>query len=410
MALSGTRPNIRLACATILAGLLAATAGAWLAVSTAAAATHLGVSVSAGTTSVSLSTPLPAPLAAVHPESVTVKTPTVTAPTVAVEVPVVTVKTPAAPVKPPTVSVKTPSVSVKAPTGPARAPSLPAKAPTMPVKTPTLPTATSPTSSVRVPGTAKSVAGAASSALSGSGSAAGGSAATSGANSGDGSPGDQLSPYYRAPDTGLPRITGASEAGGRIDRSEPARIARERFLRETVKRLEGCLGDLPQRSRLALELRTGLGRSRPLGPRAVAERLHLGIDRFSRLEQKAVVELRAMARMHGCARVTQTVVGALAFVDAGFAGGKGGAASGVEAVRYTSNPSRSSAAKRSGSPSRGWLFGTGIPPTASDAILVLLLLLAGGIALAALAADSAGQGPRHWQWRRRIINRLPWLR
>ncbi len=108
--------------------------------------------------------------------------------------------------------------------------------------------------------------------------------------------------------------------------------------------------------------------------------------------------------------MSEAVAGVLAFIQAGLTGGEGGASSGVEAVRYTSSPSPPLALKRGGPPSPGSLFGDGIPPAASDAILVLILLLTGAISVVAVVADSAGQGPRHWQWRRRIINRLPWLR
>jgi hypothetical protein len=54
----------------------------------------------------------------------------------------------------------------------------------------------------------------------------------------------------------------------------------------------------------------------------------------------------------------------------------------------------------------GRVLGVDVPPVASDLIIVLLLgtLLGGAVVL--LFADAAGKGPRHEEWRRRVINRL----
>ena len=152
------------------------------------------------------------------------------------------------------------------------------------------------------------------------------------------------------------------------------------------------------------------GPSRPLDPRAVAARLHLGVARLPALERKAVAQLRETARTHGCARMSQAVARVLAYIGARFAAQEGGARGGVKDVRFSASPSTLSAGKRDGSSSHVGLFGAGLPSAASDAILVLILLLAGAISVVAVVADGAGQGPRHWQWRRRIINRLPWMR
>jgi hypothetical protein len=285
------------------------------------------------------------------------------------------------------------------------------------VKTPTNPSVAVPPTGSRSGTIGKAVAGlnsgsssSSSSSPSSAGSGASRSAAAAGANSGQSAPGDASTSYGQGPFAGLPTGAGAPGVTRHISRRDRARLAREQSLKETVARLQGCLGELPERSRELLELRTGIGPSRPLDPRAVAARLHLGVARLPALERKAVAQLRKTARTHGCARMTQAVAQVLAFIGAGFAGQDGGARGGVEAVRFTASPSKLSAGERAGSSSHVGLFGAGLPPAASDAILVLILLLAGAISVVAVVADSAGQGPRHWQWRRRIINRLPWLR
>jgi hypothetical protein len=185
-----------------------------------------------------------------------------------------------------------------------------------------------------------------------------------------------------------------------------ARIAsRERTLKALVARLQGCLSELPEGQRELLELRAGTGSSRPLSPRATAAALHVGVARLARLEAKAVGELRNAARTHACGRLASIVAGVAAYLAAAFGeplGPAGAASGGVEAARYEV-PAGLGASRQPGD--RG-LLGSDFSPVPGGAISLLLLLLIAGLALAALIADAAGQGPRHEQWRRRMVGRL----
>jgi hypothetical protein len=199
---------------------------------------------------------------------------------------------------------------------------------------------------------------------------------------------------------------GGAGAGGQV-KGPGARGARERALKALVTELRGCLGALPERSRLALELRTGLAGPQALAPKSAAERLHMGIARFSRLERRAIRELRVTASTHGCAVAPQVLGGLVGFLQAAF-GDEAQPAGGVEAVRYTANPSPPVAIP--GTSTRGSVLGDDISPAAGDAILALIALLLAAVTVAVVVADSAGQGPRHPQWRQRVIDRLPWRR
>ena len=70
-------------------------------------------------------------------------------------------------------------------------------------------------------------------------------------------------------------------ADGERQRRERAMRARTQMLRELVLRLHACLGDLPMRLRLALELRAGLNVPRALSTNAVAARLHLSSTQYA---------------------------------------------------------------------------------------------------------------------------------
>jgi hypothetical protein len=353
---------------------------------------------------------------------VTVTAPTVTVPTVTVKTPPVTVTTPSVPVKTPTVTVKTPTIPVKTPTVPIKTPTVtvkttaPAPSTAISTKTPSVAVGTS-TGSVSVSGasvatgTTSSSSGRSTSptqssstgkAVAGQGmtSAGGGSGALGGGSLGT-APGP-LSAYAGIGYGQLP----ASE--GHPGRRARARIARrERMLKAEVARFQGCLGVLPTPQRELLELRTGLRASRPLGPRAVATRLHLGQARFARLETQAVRELRAAASTHGCSRIGEFVAGVASFIGAGFGGGQLGATGGVKAVSYSA-PAPKPAGVRSST--IAGLLGAGISTVASDVLLGLLLLMAGGVAVTVILADAAGLGPRHEQWRRRVLNSIRWMR
>jgi hypothetical protein len=165
---------------------------------------------------------------------------------------------------------------------------------------------------------------------------------------------------------------------------------------------------LPEGQRELLELRTGFRAARPLSPRAAAARLHFAPARFARLEAQAVRELSYAGSTHSCRQTGAIVTSALSFIGAGLGGARHhGATGGVEAVRYSASPIKASTTKSS---TLGRILGADIPPVASDLILVLLSLLAAGSVVAFVLADAAGQGPRHEQWRQRVINRFRSLR
>ncbi|MEA2209652.1 MAG: hypothetical protein QOF54_2129 [Solirubrobacteraceae bacterium] len=338
----------------------------------------------------------------------TVKTPTLTTPTVKAPTPTVPLKTPTVTVKAPTVSTKAPTVSVKAPTVSTTTPKVTAKAPSVTVGTggvtvrspsvsATAPSLTAPRRSTATGGS--TVASRATSA--GAGSASGAPVASSGALGAAAAPGSSpgssgsLGSYSR-----LPAIE--ARPGSRAF----ARIAsRERTLKALVARLQGCLSELPEGQRELLELRAGKGSSRPLSPRATAAALHVGVARLARLEAKAVGELRDAARTHACGRLASIVAGVASYLAAAFGeplGPAGAASGGVEAARYEV-PAGLGASRQPGD--RG-LLGSDFSPVPGGAISLLLLLLIAGLALAALIADASGQGPRHEQWRRRMIGRL----
>jgi hypothetical protein len=178
---------------------------------------------------------------------------------------------------------------------------------------------------------------------------------------------------------------------------------RERKLKALVARFAGCLSDLPERQRRLLELRTGVGASKPLGPHAAAEQLHVGSARFAQLEKQAIRELRGSARTRGCGGASEVVEGVMAFIGEGFGGAHSGASGGVEAVRYNAAPNGRA---RLPLPQSTGLLGAGVSSVASDLILILLLVFGAGLTVGAVVADAAGVGPRHEQWRERVINRI----
>jgi hypothetical protein len=180
-------------------------------------------------------------------------------------------------------------------------------------------------------------------------------------------------------------------------------MAEDRSLAATVSRLRGCLAALPERSRRALMLRAGVGSPQALSSRATAARLHLGAARFARVERRALGELRNAARSRACDQ-TSEIAEAVAF--AGPSAGQGGfaATGGVEAARYIFSPPSRHEIKPAES-SSGSLLGE-ISPTASDAIVVLLLVIGAAIAAGILVTHGSGHSPPWRRWRRRLADGL----
>jgi len=191
--------------------------------------------------------------------------PSVTVPSVTVPTPVATVTTPPVTVSTPStapVTVTTPSVSVPTAGGLPSLPSLPS---------------TSPTSS-----------GASSS------SATPSAAPTTGTS-------PTPTPARTQPAAIAPRVISFRRAAARRARADQR-------LRRLVRRLHGCLADLPSTSARVLDLRAG-GRSRPgLSASATAQALQVSGAREARLERIALGSLRAAARAGCGAAGTPTVL------------------------------------------------------------------------------------------------------
>jgi hypothetical protein len=239
-----------------------------------------------------------------------------------------------------------------------------------------------------------------------SSSAAAGSGSGEGASGGSGAPASS-SPLgtYGSPGAGYGELPPIEGAPGKRARARIAR--RERLLKATVARFQGCLVALPASNRRLLELRTGYGDARPLSPRATAARLHVGAAQLAHLEKQAVHELSDAAATHSCARTGEIVEAAMSLIGAGFGGGHAGTLGRTDVASFkASRP----LASTPGPTLVGRVLGVDVPPVASDLIIVLLLgmLLGGTVVL--LVADAAGQGPRHEQWRRRVVNRLRSMR
>jgi outer membrane biosynthesis protein TonB len=424
----GRRNRARTVILTIALAALAAVAGL---VSTAASFT-----LSLATTA-----PVKAPSVALATPNVGVTVPTVTAqtPTVPIATPTVPIKTPTVPIKTPTVPIKTPTVPIKTPTVTVQTPPVTVKAPApLPVPVPTVstktPTVATPTISTRTPtvsasapsvtvsrgkvsvgtSSASSATPSASRSGAGSGSAPGARATgragtTSPSSGGPGAPGTTGSGAGAAPTLlghyGGPRVnSGMPPMETRAGSRARARIAsRERALKAIVARFQGCLGVLPNAQREVLELRVGVGTTRPLSPRAAAARMHLGVARVTRLERQAVLELRNAASTHSCGRLASFAAAVVSYFHAAFGGHTG--SGGVEAVSYDLSPA-AALAKLPAAPHDKGLLGSALSPIPGGAISLLLLVLFGVLALTAIVADATGRGPRHAQWRHRVRSRL----
>jgi hypothetical protein len=317
-------------------------------------------------------------------------------PSVTVSVPVttptVTVQAPPPPVKTPTISVplkapppiKVPTVTVKAPT--VTAPKV--TAPVVTVKaTTTVPT--SPTVSLKAP--PAGVPAPSVSVKAPGGSTAGSlvtvkASSTSATSSSNGSAASSRS-KTRSGSTGAAR-------------------AHKRSLKAIVTQLRGCLGNLPERQRRLLELRTGLG-SKPLGPQAVAARLHVGFQRFAELEKRAVRELRASASKHSCGEnAGQVVGGVMSFIASAFGAGPGEMHGGLQPVSYNLDARGLRAFLPHAHGPHDGSLDTAISPAATDALLALLLLLVVGVVVAIVVVGASGRGPRDREWRRRAATRF----
>jgi Sigma-70, region 4 len=180
-------------------------------------------------------------------------------------------------------------------------------------------------------------------------------------------------------------------------------------LRAKVLLLGACLGDLPRRLRLVLELRTGINVTRALSPEATARYLHVKLSSVSRLEKRALKVLRRTARTHACGAAIRDSGGLLILAGGAVpAGGAGGtAAGGVKAARYTKGALTASpgTGPKQASTGGGNALGISRPPAAGDALLAIGVVLAGGLLIAVLFAEELGLGPRYRRWQSRLLRR-----
>jgi hypothetical protein len=187
-------------------------------------------------------------------------------------------------------------------------------------------------------------------------------------------------------------------------RARSAEIA----LRETVRRLAPCLGQLPSELRLVLQLRTGIGTPRSLTRVAVAKYLHMSVKRVARMERQALRLLRSAAHTNACGRVAEAEeAGFLAFAGLGPPGQTEGANGEVEAVRYASSAAhRSSGARRAAMPSDS-LLGVQVPPEGGQVMAIVMITLASLLVVGVLFGDRLQLGPRFQEWRSRWMRRPP---
>ncbi len=226
----------------------------------------------------------------------------------------------------------------------------------------------------------------------------GDSAGAAPAPSSSGAPGGSESSYEAARGA----LPARASAGGRQGQLRAS-------LRAEVRRLAGCLGELPSRLRLVLELRTGIDAPHALSVGRVATHLHITVTQVSRLEQRALLLLRGTARAHACGVAGRELSTVLVVLGGGEPGGAtssegGGAAGEVKAARYAKSPSQEPAVR----PVKSAL---GISPPASlqDTTLatVIVLLLAGMLLTALLFGEKLQAGPRLRRWRARLVRRHP---
>jgi hypothetical protein len=406
-----TKTKIGLAWAAALVGLLAVTVQAW-----GAGLSGMYLSASLPSTSVSLPPPpvlvppppvlVPLPPVLVPPPPVLVPLPPVLVPPPPVLVPLPPVLVPPPPVhvtvppvlvSPPPVHVTVPPVS-EGPSGHVTIP----RTPSIPVSTPRTPS-TSGIPAGLTP-SARGVTRSPSVSQRSSGTATNQSQTNAFASSGQGSLGaGSPSSGYSFSGGSIKLDTATSRALGRLSRPERARVL---LLIATVQRLKACLGNLPDRLRLVLELATGINAPRALSSAELAHYLHVRVGRIPRLEKQALGRLRVTARTQTCGGATQTLPGLLAPSMFGPAvGNDGSAASGVEAVRYSKSPREP---VKQASPRGNLLLGIDIAYPASGATLIVLLVLAGLLSIGLLFADQLGIGPRHQEWRSRWMRRPPW--
>jgi hypothetical protein len=209
--------------------------------------------------------------------------------------------------------------------------------------------------------------------------------------------------------SGLAALKEALSRVGGASSGERARISGH-ALRVAVRAFRACLGNLPDNLRRVLELTTGIDVPKPLGPAAVAESLRVSTRELPELERLGLRRLLTAARAHACAADTHARTGLVSFSTLGtFASEEGGPSGGVAAAVDVTSPTALPGAVQSAKRSSGAnpSVGISVPVAAGGALLLIILGLAGVLAVGLL---SAGIAPweLHPEKRTRWIHRHPW--
>lgn len=226
-------------------------------------------------------------LAAAQLPAVPVQTPAVSTPALPVPVPVPVPAVPALPAVTVPVPVSTPAVSVPS----VSTPSLSTPAGSVPsVSTPHVSTS-SPSSAGAGSGSAPSSSGGS------SGSATSGAGGATGAGT---TPGGSPSPAAGA-SSGSAGTSAHSRSSNGLSNSPAAKARRrDRALRRSVLRFQGCLSQIPRSERRVLTLRAGVGSSRAHSRTEVARITHLRRARVITLERRGLRRLHTLGRTGTC--------------------------------------------------------------------------------------------------------------
>lgn len=226
-------------------------------------------------------------LAAAQLPAVPVQTPAVSTPALPAPLPVPIPAVPTLPAVTVPVPVSTPAVSVPS----VSTPSLSTPAGSVPsVSTPHVSTS-SPSSAGAGSGSAPSSSGGS------SGSATSGAGGATGAGT---TPGGSPSPAAGA-SSGSAGTSAHSGSSNGLSRSPAAKARRrDRALRRSVLRFQGCLSQIPRSERRVLTLRAGVGSSRAHSRTEVARITHLRRARVITLERRGLRRLHTLGRTGTC--------------------------------------------------------------------------------------------------------------
>ena len=156
-----------------------------------------------------------------------------------------------------------------------------------------------------------------------------------------------------------------------------ARIA-DLALKAEVKKLHACLDGLPQRLRLLLELRTGVGRPvASLSAKGAARVLHVSAARVVHMQGRALTRLRVLARSGGCGEARQAAQPAsLSVFAVPFGSEPGGGDPAAQQGRPRSAPKTRRLAHASSHSRKGdSLAGVQLPRGGKEVLMLVALIL-----------------------------------